>query len=134
MAELVFLLARAGLAPPSSRRPVAAALCAAGVGSAEALALTLERDPLFLYNQVPDMRFVVSFARSNFRAAAVAVPAPSRLHYRLHLQLQRSAAPCSIARSPPFVAFSVALESPCPTAFTQPIGRIIPYSSCCGPF
>ena len=50
--ELVSLLARAGLAPPSSRRPVAAMLCAAGVGSAEALLLALDRDPLFLSNQV----------------------------------------------------------------------------------
>jgi hypothetical protein len=53
VAELVSLLARAGLAPPSSRRPVAAALCAAGVGSAEALALTLERDSSFLLTLVP---------------------------------------------------------------------------------
>jgi hypothetical protein len=52
-AELVALLARARLVPSSSRRPVAAMLCAAGIGSAEALALAVDRDPTFLCNQVP---------------------------------------------------------------------------------
>jgi hypothetical protein len=52
VSEFTSLLSRAGLAPPSSRRPVAAMLCAAGIGSAEALLLALDRDPLFLYNQV----------------------------------------------------------------------------------
>jgi hypothetical protein len=52
VSEFTSLLSRAGLAPPSSRRPVAAMLCAAGIGSAEALLLALDRDPSFLYNQV----------------------------------------------------------------------------------
>jgi hypothetical protein len=52
VAELESLLARAVLAPPSSRRPIAAMLCAAGIGSADALAQTLERDPTYLTTQV----------------------------------------------------------------------------------
>jgi hypothetical protein len=52
VSEFTSLLSRAGLAPPSSRRPIAAMLCAAGIGSEEALLLALDRDPLFLYNQV----------------------------------------------------------------------------------
>ena len=53
VADLVCLLSLAGLAPPSSRRPVAAMLCAAGIGSAEALAQVLQQDPDFLSNKVP---------------------------------------------------------------------------------
>ena len=53
VAELVALLARARLVPSSSRRPVAAMLCAAGIGSAEALAQVLQQDPDFLSNKVP---------------------------------------------------------------------------------
>ena len=52
MAELVALLTRARLVPASSRRPIAAMLCAAGIGSAEALMLAVDRDPSFLSNQV----------------------------------------------------------------------------------
>ena len=53
VAELVALLARARLVPSSSRRPVAAMLCAAGIGSAEALAQVLQQDPDLLCNKVP---------------------------------------------------------------------------------
>ena len=53
MAELVALLTRARLVPASSRRPIAAALCAAGIGSAEALSQVIERDAMFLTHQVP---------------------------------------------------------------------------------
>ena len=52
VAEVVALLASARLVPTSSRRPIAAMLCAAGIGSAEALMLAVDRDPSFLSNQV----------------------------------------------------------------------------------
>ena len=57
VAELVALLTRARLVPASSRRPIAAALCAAGIGSAEALSQVLEHDPMFLTHQVPAVHF-----------------------------------------------------------------------------
>jgi hypothetical protein len=57
VAELVALLTRARLVPASSRRPIAAALCAAGIGSAEALSQVLEHDPMFLSHQVPAVHF-----------------------------------------------------------------------------
>ncbi len=57
VAELVALLTRARLVPASSRRPIAAALCAAGIGSAEALSQVIERDAMFLTHQVPAVRF-----------------------------------------------------------------------------
>jgi len=47
VAELVALLTRARLVPASSRRPIAAALCAAGIGSAEALSQVIEHDAMF---------------------------------------------------------------------------------------
>ena len=100
VAELVALLARARLVPTSSRRPVAAMLCAAGVGSAEALLLALDRDPSFLSNQVHFVTFAAWFARYNTCTAAVAVPAPSRLHRRLHPQY-RSFASCTAPRPSP---------------------------------
>ena len=53
VAEVVALLASARLVPTSSRRPIAAALCAAGIGSAEALSQVIERDAMFLTHQVP---------------------------------------------------------------------------------
>ena len=52
VAEVVALLASARLVPTSSRRPIAAMLCAAGIGSAEALMLAVDHDPSFLSNQV----------------------------------------------------------------------------------
>ena len=57
MAELVALLTPARLVPESSRRPIAAALCAAGIGSAEALSQVLGHDPMFLSHQVPAVHF-----------------------------------------------------------------------------
>jgi len=57
VAELVALLTRARLVPASSRRPIAAALCAAGIGSAEALSQIMERDAMFLTHQVPAVHF-----------------------------------------------------------------------------
>ncbi len=57
VAEVVALLASARLVPTSSRRPIAAALCAAGIGSAEALLLAVDRDSSFLSNQVL-LRFI----------------------------------------------------------------------------
>ncbi len=53
VAELVALLTRARIVPASSRRPIAATLCAAGIGSAEALSQVIERDAMFLTHQVP---------------------------------------------------------------------------------
>jgi hypothetical protein len=55
--ELVAMLTRARLVPASSRRPIAAALCAAGIGSAEALSQIMERDAMFLTHQVPAVHF-----------------------------------------------------------------------------
>ena len=60
VAELVALLTRARLVPASSRRPIAAALCAAGIGSAEALSQVIERDAMFLTHQVPAVRFAAA--------------------------------------------------------------------------
>ena len=121
--ELVSLLARAGLAPPSSRRPVAAMLCAAGVGSAEALLLALDRDPSFLSNQVHFVTFAAWFACANMPAAAVAVPASSRLHHRLHPRFKCSAFSHGIA-------VSVAMEPPGPAIFHQPTDILFSDCAC----
>ena len=100
VAELVALLARARLVPTSSRRPVAAMLCAAGVGSAEALLLALDRDPLFLSNQVHFVAFAVCLTLAHSPAAAVAVPTSSRLHHRLHTQ-HRAFTTCTASHPSP---------------------------------
>ena len=52
VAEVVALLASARLVPTSSRRPIAAMLCAAGIGSAEDLLHAVDHNPSFLSNQV----------------------------------------------------------------------------------
>ena len=100
VAELVALLARARLVPTSSRRPVAAMLCAAGVGSAEALLLALDRDPSFLSNQVHFVTFAVCLTLAHSPAAAVAVPTSSRLHHRLHPQ-HRAFTTCTASHPSP---------------------------------
>jgi hypothetical protein len=94
VAELVALLARARLVPTSSRLPIATLLYTAGIGSAEALALAVDRDPMFLSNQVLALRSLAFFMRSHISFdSAFYDAASSGLYHHLHCRsAQKTAA------------------------------------------